>query len=465
VIRRLFAIYLCLLAVSQFVRTTAPAINRPIGKAQIVLPAIDQNRRTERTVGLAYSEYRSTDAGDGVVMLIHGSPGDSRVFERLGTTLSRHHRVFTPDLPGFGASSLEVPDYSLGAHAKYVINLLDHLRIARVHVVGFSMGGGVALNVADLGKDRIASLVLLSGIGVQEMELLGNYHANHAVHGVQLGALWLIRMGVPDFGLLNRPLSVTYSYARNFYDSDQRPIRKILSRLEIPTLILHGREDAFVPVEAAYEHARLVPQSELHLLNQGHFMLFTETPDLARLIGSFLQRVDNGDGIRRLQAPSHRVKASKASFDTRLIPRARAVTAVVLGVAIAATTVINPHVGSVGAGVLQGQGRSSLWLALVGSLVGSSAGDWLRWSRRSGPSLAARFSRNLVQALAIVTGSALVAPTILHATLLTGLDSWSCWGVVTAVLSASFWLLGIALRSVPAWASSQRASGLTGRDS
>jgi hypothetical protein len=118
----------------------------------------------------------------------------------------------------------------------------------------------------------------------------------------------------------------------------------------------------------------------------------------------------------------------------------------VLGVTIAATTVINPHVGSVGAGVLRGQGRSSFWLALIGSLVGSSVRACFRWSRRSGPSFTARFSTNVIQALAIVTGSAVVAPMMLQASLLSGLDSWSSWGVVTAVLSASFWLLGIALR-------------------
>ena len=85
----------------------------------------------------------------------------------------------------------------------------------------------------------MASIVLLSAIGVQEHELLGNYHANHFLHGAQLGALWLLREGAPHFGLLDRfPLDV--EYARNFYDSDQRPLRSILQSYKGRMLIFMG---------------------------------------------------------------------------------------------------------------------------------------------------------------------------------------------------------------------------------
>ena len=444
---KVIAVYLCLLVLSQLVRTIAPTTARTLKNARLMVPAVEQDRRREQAVGLAYREYRSTNANESsVVTLVHGSPGDSRVFERLGAKLSQRHRVIAPDLPGFGDSSMKIPDLSLRAHGRYVIELLDHLRIARTHVVGFSMGGGVALNIADIGPGRIQSLVLLSGIGVQEMELLGNYHVNHAVHGVQRAALWLIGEAVPHFGLLDDSLSVAHSYARNFYDSDQRPLREILGRLEVPTLILHGRDDAFVPVEAAYEHARLVPQSELHVLNDGHFMLFSDTSVLAQLIEAFVQRVDRGDGITKLHASSQRVQASRGAFDARRIPRARAVNAAVLGALIAASTVISRHVGSVGAGVLQGQGRSSFWLALAGSLVGSTVGAWLRRSRPSGQHSAATFRTIVAQTITLVAASALVAPAMLGARVLVGVDSWSSWAAVTAVLSTSFWLLGVMLR-------------------
>ena len=56
------------------------------------------------------------------------------------------------------------------------------------------------------------------------------------------------------------------AYARNFYDTDQRPLRGILERFEPPMLVIHGERDVLVPAAAAREHHRLVPHSELAML-------------------------------------------------------------------------------------------------------------------------------------------------------------------------------------------------------
>jgi pimeloyl-ACP methyl ester carboxylesterase len=133
-------------------------------------------------------------------------------------------RVIVPDLPGFGASEHDVADYSIRAHARYVLELLDALGVERADVVGFSMGGGVALSLADAAPARVRSITLLSSIGAQEYELLGDYAINHAFHGVQLAGLWGLRELVPHFGALDRTI-LGIPYARNFYDTDQRPLR------------------------------------------------------------------------------------------------------------------------------------------------------------------------------------------------------------------------------------------------
>src|SRR2546426_475317 len=112
--------------------------------------------------------------------------------------------------------------------APYVLEMLDQLHIERAHFMGFSMGGGVALHIADIAPERVESLTMLSGIGVQEMELLGNYYLNHTIHGVQLAFLWGLHEATPHFGWFDHSM-LDLSYARNFYDTDQRPLRVILS--------------------------------------------------------------------------------------------------------------------------------------------------------------------------------------------------------------------------------------------
>lgn len=196
--------------------TTARSRNRPLPGG---FSAVEVN-----TVGgpgqvrLAYMD-RSPGTAQPVVILIHGSPGSGEVLHKLAGLLPPAFRVIVPDLPGFGSSSRDIPDYSFRAHAQYMFQLMDSLGIRTAQVLGFSMGGGVALSMLDLAPARVTSLVMLSAIGVQEHELTGSYWLNHLIHGLQLDALRMVRLMIPHFGWLDEvPFNI--SYARNFYDSD-----------------------------------------------------------------------------------------------------------------------------------------------------------------------------------------------------------------------------------------------------
>lgn len=317
------------------------------------------------------------------VLLLHGSPGSSRDFQTLGPALGERFRVVAPDLPGFGSSDKEAPDYSIRAHAAYALELLDQLDLDRVHLVGFSMGGGVALEMIRQAPDRIASLTLLSAIGVQELELLGNYHLNHAVHGFQLGCLWFLREAVPHFGRLDNSF-FGIPYARNFYDTDQRPLRQVLETLQIPVLILHGEHDFLVPVEAAREHHRIVPQSELVLYDSSHFMIFQGGDRLAPTIGRFIDGVGSGQAPHRGDAEPLRLAAASDPFDSSVIPRATGVTLLVLATLIAIATLLTEDFACIGAGLLVAQGRIGFFAATLACFIGIVVGDvLLYWAGHS----------------------------------------------------------------------------------
>lgn len=310
------------------------------------------------------------------VLLLHGSPGRSKDFDRLAPLLRAQMPLLIPDLPGFGKSTREVPDYSFRAHAHYVVQLLDELKIRRLHVVGFSMGGGVALSLADLAPDRVASITLLAAIGVQEMELLGDYHVNHLIHGVQLAGIWSVSELIPHFGLFDGGM-LDVPYARNFYDSDQRPLRSVLGRLNQPMLILHGRGDFLVPVEAAREHHRLAPQSELVITEGDHFMVFTAPEMIAAPLTDFLGRVETGRALLREQAAPERILASTAPLDPSHLPKAIGVTALVFFLLLALATLVSEDLTCITAGLMAGQGRISFTLATAACLFGIFIGDLL----------------------------------------------------------------------------------------
>lgn len=250
---------------------------------------VDHGRIQSRTILLAFRDT-APESTKIPVVLVHGSPGSGEVLEKLAGLLTPRFRVIVPDLPGFGASAHDLPDYSFRAHGEYLVELLDALHVDRAQFVGFSMGGGVVLSITDLAPQRVASIVMLSAIGVQEHELTGNYRVNHALHGAQLGALWLLKNGFPHFGLF-RNVPLTVEYARNFYDSDQRPLRAILAKYPGPMLIIHGTRDRNVPIAAALEHHKLVPQSQIVELDDNHFMAFLHPSAFLDPLAHFLSKV------------------------------------------------------------------------------------------------------------------------------------------------------------------------------
>ena len=310
------------------------------------------------------------------VLLLHGSPGGGAAFRGVGPALGQARRAIAPDLPGFGASTRRLKDYSIRSHAGQMLALLDSLDLGPVHLVGFSMGGGVALEMYRQDPGRVASLTLLSAIGVQEYELLGDYHLNHAIHGLQLAGLWTLTNLVPHFGALDGGF-LGHSYARNFYDTDQRPLRGILEDFEPPMLILHGDEDPLVPAGAAREHARIVPQAELEMIDGDHFMTFMEPARIHVPISRFLEQVDGGRGTVRSQAAPERVARARQPFDSSALPPATGFALVVTLALIAAATFVSEDLTCIGTGLLVARGSLPWFPGIMACLIGIWVGDLL----------------------------------------------------------------------------------------
>ncbi len=370
-------VYLTLLVLSHGVRLFAPAETpaRPEQKL-MTLRAVARDQVLPQQVKLAYEDLPPAQpVNPPVVLLLHGSPVASITFTGFAPLLGRNCRVLVPDLPGFGHSTLRLPDYSIRSHAEYVLQMLDTLGIARVHVIAYSMGGGVALHLAGRAPERVQSLTMVSSIGVQELELLGDYHLNHAVHGLQLGLLWLLQEGVPHFGYLDDAF-LNVSYARNFFDSDQRPLRGLLSQYQGPMLIVHGHDDPLVPLAAAREHHRIVPQSELQILNGGHELIFRRPELLAGLIDPFIQQVEQGGGLTRAQAAPERLALARQSFDAAQTPP-QGLGLVTLVLLLALATFVSEDLTCISAGLLVARGTLGYFSATLGCFAGIVCGDFL----------------------------------------------------------------------------------------
>ncbi len=298
--RRLWiAVYLVLLAASQVVQVASPNVWTPLpessGQKFVDVPETTAlGPVAGELMHVAYMEWMPEHAEPAhqTVLLLHGSPGQSYDFVRLGPELAEAgYRAIAVDLPGFGNSKGLVESYSNRAHAWAMLALMDALAIRRAHVVGWSNGGGVGLNMADIAPDRLASLTLLAATGIQETEGSGSYFFEHAKYVVGYGALVIAPEFIPHFGLIGER-KLRHAFVRSFLDTDQRPVRGIMERLAVPTMVLHGREDVLVPFAGAVEHHELIKTSRLVVMDGNHFLPYLQTEETKEHLTAFFGKHD-----------------------------------------------------------------------------------------------------------------------------------------------------------------------------
>jgi pimeloyl-ACP methyl ester carboxylesterase/membrane protein DedA with SNARE-associated domain len=382
--RVLFYAYLILLLISHVVRRFQPDFNpRP---DQITTTVLEVNgvKVGTRPVQISYVDSHPDDSTGQrpVIVLLHGSPMASSSLMRVHKSLAAgdSFRVITPDMPGFGGSSRTVSDYSVLAHAGYLIQLMDSLEIPTAHLVAYSMAGGIVIEMSRQAPAKVQSIIMLSAIGVQELELMGEYYLNHAVHGLQLGALWLVSEGIPHFGWMDDAI-LGKSYARNFFDTDQRPLRDILRHYDGPMEIIHGTDDPLVPYAAAVEHHRLVPQSELITLEGvGHGLPFEDPDAVARYIREFVNRVEAGAATSRADSLPERLRQADLPFDPGSIPAAKGFGLVILILLIVGATLVSEDLACIGAGLMAARGTLTLTTAFFAAFGGIVLGDILLYA-------------------------------------------------------------------------------------
>ncbi len=142
------------------------------------------------------------------VLLLHGLGGTRASLFATAAALSRRYRVHAPDLPGFGSSSKPTRGtYNARWFAEIMVEMMDAQDIGRAHVVGNSMGGRIAIEMAMMAPERISALGLLCP----------------AVAWIRRGFHPLVRLLRPEFGLLPHGFSrgaVASQFWSMFYDRD-----------------------------------------------------------------------------------------------------------------------------------------------------------------------------------------------------------------------------------------------------
>lgn len=267
---------------------------------------------------LFYREAGPSDAPS--VLLLHGFPSSSRMWQPLIDRLALRYHMIAPDYPGFGHSEAPPADrfcYTFEAITDAVENFIDALGLDRYSLVVQDYGGPVGMRLAMRRPDRLESLIVHNAVCHEDglgplWETRRAFWSDRAAHEQALrenffspAATRLRHVGTspeperydPDLwtdelASLNRPgqadiqTELFYDYRTNVanYPVWQRWLRDT----QPPLLVVWGRYDPSFQVEEADAYRREVPDAEVHVIDAGHFSL-DEAPDqVAELTGRFL---------------------------------------------------------------------------------------------------------------------------------------------------------------------------------
>ena len=258
-------------------------------------------------------------AGDGPpVVLVHGMVNASRHWAAVAERLAERHLVIAPDLIGHGDSATPRGDYSLGAHAAVIRDLLSALGIERATMVGHSLGGGVAMVYFWQFPERVERLALVSsgGLGDEVSPLLRSAALPGARALISLATHRLVTGNLDRAGVALRErgswvgaqLQAVARALRPLESAGQREafvqtLRAVIDRhgqrvsatdrlyllRDMPTLIAWGERDRTIPVEHGIAAHRAIPGSRFVTIpGAAHFPHIERPDELAAALEDFI---------------------------------------------------------------------------------------------------------------------------------------------------------------------------------
>lgn len=265
--------------------------------------------------------YLKAGEGSEPVLLLHGGGYDSASlsYKHSIGLMSEQHWVFAPDWPGYGQSDKPKIEYTTEYYVGFLGRLMDTLGLEKANLVGISMGGAISLGFALRSPHRVEKLVLVDSHGLGG-EVPGGMASYVLVRLPLLNRLvwaalkrsrkmveWSLQTVFYDPGAVTRNLvdevcqtakepgagRAWRSWQENEIGREGLRTNFVdrLPTLAMPTLILHGAEDRYVPVSWARRAHTLIEGSELHVVPRcGHWLTLERPKEFNRLVSEFLAR-------------------------------------------------------------------------------------------------------------------------------------------------------------------------------
>lgn len=265
-----------------------------------------------RSVALSFGEVSylcnrpSIDPHQPVILMLHGATADSSMWLQFCAQLKTPHTIVIIDFPGHGQSCAPLEmDYSIAAQTQRLREFFSALKIGSAHLIANSMGGAIALQLAALAPQLVASLILIDPAGVNLVESWMQEQSRdrdtHPVTAVQDLASFRLMVKVsmerppylPGFiaGALLRAFVLRSAVNLRIVENIESDLDQtaFLPKIQCKSLIIWGKEDRLLHVANAEHLHRQLAHSQLVILDGiGHCPMVETPKPVARLCEQFL---------------------------------------------------------------------------------------------------------------------------------------------------------------------------------
>jgi pimeloyl-ACP methyl ester carboxylesterase len=255
----------------------------------IKTPKADSFENKSLQIDTATIYYEVGGAGKPLI-LIHGLSGSTRWWLQNAAFFARHFQVYMVDLLGFGQGRGQ--RFALQDSAALLVNWMDKLAIEKASLIGHSMGGYIAIDLATSNPERVDRIVVVDGLvyPLGKAHLQNLWRLLRALRYASSNFLPVLFMDAFRAGLLTM-----FSAIREVFDAD---ISTSLDRIKTPSLIVWGEYDMVLPVEIGWRlHEQLSGSEFVVIEGAGHNPMWDRPEEFNKIVINFLGQ-SKGDGFQ-----------------------------------------------------------------------------------------------------------------------------------------------------------------------
>jgi len=253
----------------------------------------------EETISVGGIKVHTLIGGTGDPLLVLHGAGGNRGWRRWMAAVAERHTVYAPTHPGFGQSDAADWMQGIGDLARFYLWFLDELGLSRVHLLGHSIGGWTAAELATMHPGRLDRLILVAPTGLKpaEGEILDIFYfppeelLKYTVHDPASIPEWPELYGRPptpdeiDIATRNREMTARLTWKPYMFNPC---LSHFLPRVEAPTLVVWGGRDRYIPARWGPAYAARLPNSELVELPEAGHWPWIDAPEVVEQVIRFL---------------------------------------------------------------------------------------------------------------------------------------------------------------------------------